>query len=61
MVTGTLAFKVSGVRTEYAKLLEEKKKTYAEYRHSREEMRVGVMNTLKAQAEDVLLQELVYI
>ena len=44
MVTGTLAFKVSGVRTEYAKLLEEKKKTYAEYRHSREEMRVPRRN-----------------
>ena len=27
------------LQTEYARLLEEKKKTYAEYRHSREEMR----------------------
>ena len=31
--------KVKELQTEYAKLLEEKKKTYAEYRHSREEMR----------------------
>ena len=30
--------KVKELQTEYAKLLEEKKKTYAEYRHSREEM-----------------------
>ena len=31
--------KVRELRAEYAKLLEEKKKTYAEYRRSREEMR----------------------
>ena len=31
--------KVKELQTEYAKLLEEKKKTYAEYRRSREEMR----------------------
>ena len=31
--------KVKELQTEYAKLLEEKKKTYAEYRLSREEMR----------------------
>ena len=31
--------KVKELQTEYARLLEEKKKTYAEYRHSREEMR----------------------
>ncbi|MBM6888659.1 relaxase, partial [Pseudoflavonifractor phocaeensis] len=31
--------KVKELQAEYAKLLEEKKKTYAEYRRSREEMR----------------------
>ena len=31
--------KVKELQAEYARLLEEKKKTYAEYRHSREEMR----------------------
>ena len=31
--------KVKDLQSEYAKLLEEKKKTYAEYRRSREEMR----------------------
>ena len=31
--------KVKDLQAEYAKLLEEKKKTYAEYRRSREEMR----------------------
>ena len=31
--------KVKELQTEYAQLLEEKKKTYAEYRRSREEMR----------------------
>ena len=31
--------KVKELQTEYARLLEEKKKTYAEYRRSREEMR----------------------
>ena len=33
--------KVKDLQAEYAKLLEEKKKTYAEYRRSREEMRRG--------------------
>ena len=31
--------KVKELQAEYARLLEEKKKTYAEYRRSREEMR----------------------
>ena len=31
--------KVKDLQSEYAKLLKEKKKTYAEYRRSREEMR----------------------
>ena len=31
--------KVKELKAEYARLLEEKKKTYTEYRHSREEMR----------------------
>ena len=41
--------KVKELQTEYAKLLEEKKKTYAEYRRSREEMRE--LLTAKASAD----------
>ena len=36
---GKKLHKVKELQAEYAQLLEEKKKTYAEYRHSREEMR----------------------
>ena len=39
-------------RSEYAKLLEEKKKTYAEYRRSREEMRE--LLTAKANVDRLL-------
>ena len=41
--------------TEYAKLLEEKKKTYSEYRRSREEMRE--LLTAKANVDRVLKME----
>ena len=44
--------KVKELQTEYAKLLEEKKKTYAEYRHSREEMRE--LLTAKANVDRLL-------
>ncbi len=40
---------------EYAELLEEKKKTYAEYRRSREEM--GELLTAKANADRLLNME----
>ena len=43
------------LQTEYAKLLEEKKKTYAEYRHSREEMRE--LLTAKANVDRVMKME----
>ena len=43
------------LQTEYAKLLEEKKKTYAEYRRSREEMRELLM--AKANVDRVLKME----
>ena len=43
------------LQTEYAKLLEEKKKTYAEYRRSREEMRE--LLTAKANVDRVLKME----
>ena len=43
--------KVKELQTEYAKLLEEKKKTYAEYRRSREEMRE--LLTAKANVDRV--------
>ena len=46
--------KVKELQTEYAKLLEEKKKTYAEYRHSREEMR----ELLTAKAKDLHIEKL---
>ena len=48
-------FKVKELQTEYAKLLEEKKKTYAEYRRSREEMRE--LLTAKANVDRVLKME----
>ena len=44
--------KVKDLQAEYAKLLEEKKKTYAEYRHSREEMRE--LLTAKANVDRLL-------
>ena len=44
--------KVKELQTEYAKLLEEKKKTYAEYRRSREEMRE--LLTAKANVDRLL-------
>ena len=47
--------KVKELQTEYAKLLEEKKKTYAEYRRSREEMREIL--TAKANVDRVLKME----
>ena len=47
--------KVRELQTEYAKLLEEKKKTYAEYRRSREEMRE--LLTAKANVDRVLKME----
>ena len=46
---------VKELQTEYAKLLEEKKKTYAEYRRSREEMRE--LLTAKANVDRVLKME----
>ena len=47
--------KVKELQTEYAKLLEEKKKTYAEHRRSREEMRE--LLTAKANVDRVLKME----
>ena len=47
--------KVKELQMEYAKLLEEKKKTYAEYRRSREEMRE--LLTAKANVDRVLKME----
>ena len=47
--------KVKELQTEYAKLLEEKKKTHAEYRRSREEMRE--LLTAKANVDRVLKME----
>ena len=47
--------KIKELQTEYAKLLEEKKKTYAEYRRSREEMRE--LLTAKANVDRVLKME----
>ena len=47
--------KVKELQTEYAKLLEEKKKAYAEYRRSREEMRE--LLTAKANVDRVLKME----
>ena len=47
--------KVKESQTEYAKLLEEKKKTYAEHRHSREEMRE--LLTAKPNVDRVLKME----
>lgn len=47
--------KVKELQTEYAKLLEEKKKTYSEYRRSREEMREIL--TAKANVDRVLKME----
>ena len=44
--------KVKALQAEYAKLLEEKKKTYAEYRRSREEMRE--LLTAKANVDRLL-------
>ena len=44
--------KVKDLQAEYAKLLEEKKKTYAEYRRSREEMREFL--TAKANVDRLL-------
>ena len=47
--------KVKDLQAEYSKLLEEKKKTYAEYRRSREEMRE--LLTAKANVDRVLKME----
>ena len=47
--------KVKELQTEYAKLLEEKKKTYVKYRRSREEMRE--LLTAKANVDRVLKME----
>ncbi len=47
--------KVKELQTQYAKLLEEKKKTCAEYRHSREKMRE--LLTAKANVDRVLTME----
>lgn len=47
--------KVKELQVEYAKLLEEKKKIYAEYRHSREEMRE--LLTAKANVDRLLNME----
>ena len=46
---------VKSLQTEYAKVLEEKKKAYAEYRHSREEMRE--LLTAKANVDRLLNME----
>ena len=53
--TAEMLPKVKELQTEYVKLLEEKKKTYAEYRHSREEMRE--LLTAKANVDRVLKME----
>ena len=47
--------KVKDLQMEYTKLLEEKKKIYAEYRHSREEMRERLM--AKANVDRILKME----
>ena len=47
--------KIQELQTEYAQLLEEKKKTYAEYRRSREEMRE--LLTAKANVDRLLNME----
>lgn len=47
--------KVKELQTEYAQLLEEKKKAYAEYRRSREEMRE--LLTAKANVDRLLNME----
>ena len=47
--------KIKELQTEYAQLLEEKKKTYAEYRRSREEMRE--LLTAKANVDRLLNME----
>ena len=47
--------KVKDLQAEYAKLLEENKKTYAEYRRSREEMRE--LLTAKANVDRLLNME----
>ena len=47
--------KMKELQTEYAKLLEEKKKNYAEYRHSREEMRE--LLAAKANVDRILNME----
>ena len=47
--------KVKDLQAEYARLLEEKKKTYAEYRRSREEMRE--LLAAKANVEKVMKLE----
>ena len=47
--------KVKDLQAEYAKLLEEKKKTYAEYRRSREEMRE--LLTAKANVDRLMSME----
>ena len=52
---GKLVFSIELDGTTYAKLLEEKKKTYAEYRRSREEMRE--LLTAKANVDRVLKME----
>ena len=46
---------VKSLQTEYAKVLEEKKKAYAEYRRSREEMRE--LLTAKANVDRLLNME----
>ena len=47
--------KVKALQTEYAQLLEEKKKTYADYRRSREEMRE--LLAAKANVDRILNME----
>lgn len=47
--------KVKELQAEYARLLEEKKKTYAEYRRSREEMRE--LLTAKANVDRLMSME----
>ena len=47
--------KIKELQTEYAQLLEEKKKTYAEYRRTREEMRE--LLTAKANVDRLLNME----
>ena len=59
--------KMKELQAEYAKLLEEKKKNYAEYRHSREEMRellaakANVDRILNMEAEHDPLSVFAYI